>query len=470
MSAKAHVLLVEDSETLAVTYSHYLKSEDLEIQRVGTGAEARKAIIARPPDIVLLDLVLPDEDGLEILRWIHAEGIPSGVIVMTAHSSVEIAVDAMRFGAADFLEKPFDGARLKTTVRNVLERTRLESFVAELKDTFERDSYQGFIGASLPMQTVYRIIDAAAPSKATVFITGESGTGKEVCAEAIHAKGPRAKKPFIAINCGAIPHDLMESEIFGHVKGAFTGAASDRAGAASRADGGTLFLDEIGEMSMDLQTKLLRFVQTGKFQKVGGTREDEVDVRFVCATNRDPLADVKEGRFREDLYYRLHVVPIQLSALRERGADVVSIARKFLIEFAQEENKRFATFTPEVEQVLTRYDWPGNVRQLQNVIRNITVLHDDTEVRVEHLPPPVDALVGNIEFTTTRLQQVDDTISTKIEAVEQGVKPLAQVERDAIEHAIAIAEGNIPKAAALLQVSPSTLYRKKQAWDADEAV
>ncbi|MCP4276352.1 MAG: sigma-54 factor interaction domain-containing protein, partial [Gammaproteobacteria bacterium] len=207
-------------------------------------------------------------------------------------------------------------SRLKTTVKNALERSRLQHIVDDYQSVFERKGYHGFIGSCLPMQAVYTILDAAASSKATVFITGESGTGKEVCAEAVHAQGDRAAKPFIALNCAAIPHDLMESEIFGHVKGAFSGALSERQGAASLADGGTLFLDEIGEMSLDLQTKLLRFVQTSSFQKVGGSKLEKVDVRFICATNRDPLEAVSNGQLREDLYYRLHVIPVHLPPLR----------------------------------------------------------------------------------------------------------------------------------------------------------
>lgn len=464
MSHSERVLLVEDTASLAAMYQHYLKDESITVELVSTGEAAKVSIAARPPHLVLLDLKLPDLDGREILRWIRAEGIPSAVIVMTAHSSVEVAVDVMRYGAEDFLEKPFNGARLKTTVRNVLERRRLQHVVEELQSAFERERYHGFIGSSLPMQAVYRIIDAAAPSKATVFITGESGTGKEVCAEAIHQQGPRADKPFKAINCGAIPRDLMESEIFGHVKGAFTGAAAERKGAASQADGGTLFLDEIGEMDLDLQTKLLRFVQTGAFQKVGGTREEQVDVRFICATNRDPLADVQAGRFREDLYYRLHVVPIQLPALRERGDDILAIARDFLRTCANEEGKKFSSFSAEVEVLLARYRWPGNVRQLQNVIRNITVLHDDVEVRLEHLPPPLNTALSDTELT--ELVAASRPGADNDAGTDLAVKPLAQVEREAIERAIAMADGNIPRAAALLDVSPSTIYRKKQVWDA----
>ncbi|MES9905297.1 MAG: sigma-54 dependent transcriptional regulator [Sedimenticola sp.] len=460
------VLLVEDTSSLALTYQQYLRNEPVELIHVENGTDAKQVIAAKPPELVLLDLKLPDMDGQEILQWIRAEGFPSAVVVMTAHGSLEVAVEVMRDGAEDFLQKPFDAARLQTTVRNVLKHNRLQHLVEEIQETFERDHYHGFIGGSLPMQAVYRIIDAAAPSSATVFITGESGTGKEVCAEAIHKQGPRRDKPFIAINCGAIPHDLMESEIFGHIKGAFTGAANERKGAATLADGGTLFLDEIAEMDMDLQTKLLRFVQTGSFQRVGDSTEMKVDIRFICATNRDPLEMVEVGRFREDLYYRLHVVPLHLPPLRERGDDILAIARHFLLSYAKEESKGFSEFTPDVEVTLNRYTWPGNVRQLQNVIRNITVLHDDSRVTRQHLPPPLDTALSEGEISQLVNHQIvkreiTDNRDKKI------IRPLAEVERQAIEQAITLCNDNIPKAAALLEVSPSTIYRKKQGWETE---
>ncbi len=389
-----HVLLVEDTASLALTYQQYLRDEAIELTHVENGTDAKRAIATTPPELVLLDLKLPDMEGQEILRWIQAEGFPTAVVVITAHGSVAVAVEVMRDGALDFLQKPFDAARLQTTLRNALKHNHLQHLVEDFQETFEREHYHGFIGASLPMQAVYRIIDAAAPSKATIFITGESGTGKEVCAEAIHKQGPRRDSPFIAINCGAIPHDLMESEVFGHIKGAFTGAANERKGAATLADGGTLFLDEIGEMDMDLQTKLLRFVQTGSFQRVGDSAEIKVEVRFICATNRDPLEMVEVGSFREDLYYRLHVVPLHLPPLRARGDDILIIAHHFLTTYAKEEGKSFSEFSPEVEVMLRRYTWPGNVRQLQNVIRNITVLHDDSKVTRNHLPPPLNTVLS----------------------------------------------------------------------------
>ncbi len=463
MSDKPNVLLVEDAKPQAVLFQQYLKNEMINLTHVTTGKDAKAIIATNPPDLILLDLKLPDMEGQEILRWIKQEKFPTSVIVITGHSSVDVAVDVMRIGAEDFLEKPVTASRLQTTVRNLLERSRLQHLIDDYQSIFDRQCYHGFIGYSLPMQAVYRIIDAAAPSKATVFITGESGTGKEVCAEAIHAQGARTEQPFIALNCAAIPHDLMESEIFGHIKGAFTGASAERKGAALLADGGTLFLDEIGEMDLDLQTKLLRFIQTGSFQKVGGSKLEKVDVRFICATNRDPLEDIAAGRFREDLYYRLHVVPLHLPPLRERGDDIMEIAQHFLVTYAQEEGKGFTAFTPEVKIILRRYNWPGNVRQLQNVIRNIVVLHDEKSVAPAHLPAPLNTSLNKLEIS--HLAQPSQQMETTDNHKHIPIKPLASVERDVIERAIKICDGNIPKAAALLEVSPSTIYRKKQSWE-----
>ena len=464
MRDKPLVLLVEDTLSLAAIYREYLKEESVDVRAVATGEDARTSIAASAPDLVLLDLKLPDMNGEEILSWIVSEGFPTSVIIITAHGSVDIAVDMIRQGAADFLEKPFDANRLCTTVRNTLKHTRLKHLVDDLQLGLDRTNFHKFIGNSLPMQAVYRIIDAASPSKATVFITGESGTGKEVCAEAIHASGPRAAKAFVAINCGAIPNDLMESEIFGHTKGAFTGASSDRKGAASMADNGTLFLDEIGEMDYDLQTKLLRFIQTGTFQKVGSSKTESVDIRFICATNKDPLAEVAAGKFREDLYYRLHVIPVHLPPLRDRDQDILELANHFLKKFSAEEKKDFQNFSPEVEVILASYQWPGNVRQLQNVIRNIVVLHNHQEVTKEQLPPPIDTALSDIEVAS-RTQEIKRLAQPSEDRHSVTIKPLADIERETIERAIELCDGNVPQAAALLEVSPSTIYRKKQGWE-----
>ncbi|MCV3274603.1 sigma-54-dependent transcriptional regulator [Aeromonas hydrophila] len=460
--SKPRVLLVEDTRSLAVVYEQYLAQDGYEVLRADCGQQALTQLLSSPPPVVLLDLELPDMSGMDILQQITEQQLPCSVVVITAHGSVDVAVEAMRLGAFDFLTKPFDGKRLCATARNALKHQQLSSLVAQYRENFERSSFAGFIGASMPMQAVYRIIESAAPSKATVFITGESGTGKEVCAEAIHQCSPRREQPFIALNCAAIPHDLMESEIFGHVKGSFTGAQGDRKGAASLADGGTLFLDEICEMDLDLQSKLLRFIQTGTLQRVGSGKLETVDVRFVCATNRDPLLEVKAGRFREDLYYRLHVIPLSLPPLRERGEDILLLARTLLQSYAKEENKRFKDFDAEAARVLLDYPWPGNVRELQNVVRNIVVLNDRELVSPDILPPP---LSGSRASLLAAIPAAAATGSAAVVATNAPIRPLWLVEKETIEQAIASCDGNIPKAAALLEISPSTIYRKKQGWE-----
>jgi DNA-binding NtrC family response regulator len=434
-----NVLLVEDSLSLATAYMEYLAKLPYNVTHVTTGAEALEIINSQAPNAVLLDLELPDMNGREILEHIREQAIPTAVIVITAHGSVDVAVDVMRAGAVDFLEKPFSADRLVVTLKNALRRQNLEEFVD---------------------------MHSAAASKATVFITGESGTGKEVCAQAIHDASPRHDKPFVALNCAAIPRDLMESEIFGHVKGAFTGAVTAREGAAARADGGTLFLDEICEMDLDLQSKLLRFIQTSSFQKVGSNTLNTVDVRFVCATNRDPMEEVKAGRFREDLYYRLHVIPIDLPALRQREDDVILIARHLLGNYTREENKRFERFAPETESILRAFDWPGNVRQLQNVIRNIVVLNDQEVVTPAMLPPPLNEVSTTAPQSATGGSAEAGAIAAAAGITDAAsIQPLWQIEKQVIEQTIEHCDGNIPRAAALLEISPSTIYRKRQQWE-----
>lgn len=464
---KVRILVVEDSPSMAEMYKEYLQSESYSIEVVSTGQDALLSLQDSLPTAIILDVNLPDMCGMDVLKTISEQQLPIVSLVITGHASVDLAVEAMNLGAYDFIEKPFSAKRLKLTLNNALEHQTLTETLDTLKDEYERDGFEDFIGSSLPMQGVYRIIESAAPSSATVFVTGESGTGKEVCATSIHKRSERSKQPFIALNCGAIPHDLMESEIFGHTKGAFTGAVSARDGAASRANGGTLFLDELCEMDLDLQTKLLRFIQTGTFQKVGSNQVENVDVRFICATNKDPLDEVKKGNFREDLYYRLHVIPIHLPPLRERAQDVGLIMNTLLKEYAQEENKDFTHFSTEADMVMQSYEWPGNVRQLQNVIRNIVVLNSGDAVQQDMLPPPLN----NIELSSEDIRQAE-----KIEKVEEknisvlynnestSIEPLWQVEKKAIEAAIRYCDDNVPKAAALLEVSASTIYRKRERW------
>ena len=466
MSAK--VLLVEDDTTIARVYREYLSSALYDVTAVENGADAMDALNAGAVEIALIDLRLPDMNGLDILRLVDEQQIPVEIVVITGNGSMSNAIDAMKLGASDFLVKPFNKERLLTTVENALKRQSLDRVVKTYREKIDRQQYQGFVGSSLAMQGVYRIIESAAQSKVSAFVTGESGTGKEVCAEAIHRASSRADKPFIALNCGAIPKDLIESEIFGHIKGAFTGAVADRKGAAQMANGGTLFLDEIAEMDINLQPKLLRFLQTSQVQSVGSSKIVDVDVRIICATNRDPLQEVAAGRFREDLYYRLHVLPIQLPALRERSEDVLEIARHFLALYCAEEGKAFTGFTAEVENAFLTFPWPGNVRQLQNVIRNIVVLHDGEQVDGAMLPAPLD---GNLDLHSPaiapmprHMQPFAPTAEPSTEGGTASIRPLAELERDAISNALAICAGNVPEAAHYLGISAATIYRKKSSW------
>ncbi|HDY7501895.1 sigma-54-dependent transcriptional regulator [Vibrio vulnificus] len=494
---RAKVLLVEDSTSLAILYKQYVKDEPYDIFHVETGRDAIQFIERNTPQLVILDLKLPDMSGEDVLDWINQNDIPTAVIIATAHGSVDIAVSLMNKGAEDFLEKPIKADRLKTSIAVHLKRAKLEHLVENMQSRFDRPRYHGFIGACLPMQAVYKTIDSVAPTTASVFINGESGTGKEVCAEAIHKQSLRKEQPFIAINCGAIPRDLMESEIFGHLKGAFTGATTDRKGAAMLANGGTLFLDELCEMELEMQKKLLRFLQTGTFTPLGGSKEVKVDVRIICATNRDPLKEVEEGRFREDLYYRVHVVPIEMPPLRERGNDIVELANHFLKTYAKEDGKKFNSISKEAQSILKKYNWPGNVRQLQNIIRNIVVLNDDNQLNVEHLPAqlttkpqtvkepaklstppqPAQAVIHemhnghealNHHSLETQTSKVNPLAHNAFHHSDGSIRPMWQIEREAIQNAIAFCDGNVISAAVMLELSPSTVYRKKQAWEAEE--
>ncbi|WP_394200898.1 sigma-54-dependent transcriptional regulator [Shewanella waksmanii] len=489
IAANFTALLVEDSLSLGALYTEYLRNEGARVTQVNHGADALSELEAWQPDLLVLDIKLPDMSGMEILEKSQARYPDTIVVMITAHGSIDIAVDAMRLGAFDFLVKPFDAKRLSITVRNALKQRQLVSLVTNYERSLPKANYMGFIGDSLAMQTVYKTIDCVANSKASVFIVGESGTGKEVCAHAIHHAGQRKDKPFIALNCASIPKDLIESEIFGHTKGAFTGAVANRDGAASRANGGTLFLDEICEMDLELQSKLLRFIQTGVLQKVGGTKEESVDVRFVSATNRSPWEEVKQGRFREDLFYRLHVIPIELPPLKARGNDVLLLAEKLLLEYSNEEGKPFKGFKDEVKQALLRYDWPGNVRQLQNTIRQMVVLNQGDYIDSTMLPPQISQtgaapvvssipLPGKVKtdgastgMTSTDVNATGAAVSNESSmpvdnvVADEEIIPLWQSEKRTIEAAIAQCDGNVPKAAALLDISASTIYRKRQSWE-----
>lgn len=449
------VLLIGDVAAPQAAHRLALTRAGFRVRVATSVAQRRLAFAESPPQVVLLDLALPDGSGIDLMQDLLRQRPQTRIIVMSATGSIPQAVEAMRAGAYDFLVRPFDEARLLAAVRSAASPPHRKP--ARPPDPDPPSPGGLFLGSSEAMGRVYARIRSVAASMATVFITGESGTGKELCARAIHDGSARSSGPLIALNCGAIPPDLLESEVFGHMKGSFTGAISDRPGAAAAADGGTLFLDEICEMDVALQTRLLRFLQTSTVQPVGATRPRKVDVRIICATNRDPLEAVRRGQLREDLYYRLHVVPIHMPPLRDRGTDVIEIAEAALARFSAEENRMFDGLDPAVRALFLRLRWPGNVRQLLNVIRTVVVLNAGGHVTPDMLPP--DLVQAGAAATACGPAAVappgPDTLVGRT---------LAEIEQIVIEATIARYGGSVPKAARVLDVSASTLYRKRDAW------
>ena len=466
MTGRPELLLVEDTASLQMVYRAVLQGAGHRVRTAATAEAGLTAFREMRPPVVLLDLMLPDRDGLDLMRDMLALRPDAAVIVITANGSINKAVEAMRGGAHEFLVKPFDETRFLHAIDNALASVAPEPAAAPQPPAPVDRPPGEFIGTSPAMRKVYDQIRSVARSMATVFITGESGTGKELCAQAVHELSNRATGPFVPLNCGAIPSELLESEVFGHLKGSFTGAISDKIGAAAAADGGTLFLDEICELDLNLQTKLLRFLQTSTIQPVGATRARKVNVRIVCATNRDPMEAVRRGQFREDLYYRLHVIPIRMPPLRDRGADILAIARAALLRCAAEEGRQFRDLDAAVEAQFLRLPWPGNVRQLLNVIRNVVVLNDGATVTLPMLP--IDL---HHEIERAQAAAPAPVPGERPHVTLDGLigRPLAEIERLVIEETIARHGGSVPKAARALEVAPSTLYRKIEGWTRRES-
>ena len=470
---KIPVLLIEDDIVIAECYKAYLENEPIKWVHVDTGAAALKYLQQAVPKAVLLDLGLPDINGIEILKYVKQHHLNCAVIVLTAEDSIEVVVEVMRYGAFDFLKKPFEATRLIATLSKAI-NCQKNCYPIDLNQILPKQKkikqYHQLIGDCSQMQKIYQKMTKIANSNASILITGETGTGKELCAEAIHKESQRRNEPYMTLNCATVPHHLLESEIFGHVKGAFTGADRHKQGIACVSDKGTLFLDEIGEMDLNLQSKLLRFVEMGTYYQVGSHKLETVNVRFIAATNRDPYNEVKAGRFREDFYYRLKTISIHLPPLRERGEDVLSLAQAFLEKYAEEEQKIFKGFRLGAEKVLLAYKWPGNVRQLKNVIRNIVLLNDDEVISTEMTLAALEEEPSDLLETTINLPQfVEMPIPKKSHTSiaiksDNSFRPLREIEKDVILEAIEYCDGNVLKAAKLLEIGKTTIYRKLDEW------
>lgn len=465
----ARILLVDDEQFILEAVKIGLAHIDCEVITANDGVEALALMKANPADIIVSDMSMPNMSGQELLQHI-ADDYPETIrMVLTATAELSIILSAVNSGRIwGYMEKPWNNDQLLLTLdqamttRNALLERSLLKRTLEHYQQFQKNIFEGFIGESVAMQVIYKAIEYCAPSNASVFITGSNGTGKEVAAAAIHNRSKRKEKKMVAINCAAIPSELMESEIFGHIKGAFSGAVSNRDGAASLADGGTLFFDEIGEMDIGLQAKLLRFIQTGHYQKVGSDKLEKADIRFICATNRDPLEAIASNKLREDLYYRLNVVSLTLPDLKARDGDSILLAQYFLKTYSEQENKIFIGIASATEALIRQYDWPGNVRQLQNAVHNCVVLSEGPLLTKEAMQTALGISV--IQTEPNPLMPTAETPSLELPEKLEQIRPLADIEKDAIENAVSLCDGNIVEAATALGLSPSTLYRKLQTW------
>src|SRR6188508_932763 len=463
------------------------------------GGDAAVAAVTAPDariDCMVLDLVMPDLDGYGVLERMRDAGVSIPVIVQTAHGGIDKVVSAMRAGASDFVVKPVGAERLQVSLRNALSTSALETEFQRLKRSRAGTlTFRDIITRNARMQNVLRIAEKAAASLIPVLIEGESGVGKELIARAIHGSGERRARAFVAVNCGAIPENLVESTLFGHEKGAFTGATEKHTGKFVEASGGTLFLDEVGELPPAAQVKLLRAIQEGQVDPVGGRKPVKVDVRIISATNRNLIADAKSGRFREDLFYRLHVFPITVPPLRERPEDIPDLVRHFLVRFAAEEGKRIRAVSADALTLLNTYPWPGNVRQLENAVFRAVVLADGDEIGANEFPQ-IAALLPCGAESAPPLIEPSPAIAASMAASwpdadcgtgqapahkaaghslpltdpRGDVRPLEDIEREAIRFAISHYRGQMSEVARRLKIGRSTLYRKLEGLGLDEGV
>jgi DNA-binding NtrC family response regulator len=447
-SSGYRILVVDDEEPIRKGLARVITGLGHEVEVAESAEEALEKATSFTPDLVITDLQLPGRSGLDLIADLKDHGIESTPVVLTAHASIDSAVEATRRGVYDYLVKPIEPDRLATVILKGLERAAMRQEVLLLRREMIRNGrFQQLVGKAPRMLELYRLIDQIAPTQASVLITGESGTGKEIVARSIHNLSPRASSRFIALNCAAIPETLLESELFGHEKGAFTGATATRAGSFELADHGTLFLDEIAEMPAPLQSKLLRVLEERKVRRLGSTREIPIDVRLLAATNAVVEERLRTGQLREDLYFRLNVFTLTLPPLRDRIEDLPLLAASFLEEYAQENHKPIVGFDPEAIDLLRRYDWPGNVRELRNAIQRAVILCKGDEIRVQDLPPAVQPKVRRAAGQTATLSIA---IGSRLEDIEKMV--ITETVRDC--------GGNKTRAAAVLGISPKTLHTK----------
>ena len=446
--AKARILVVDDEANARAALRTILSEEGYEISEAADGEAGLARIAELSPDVVLADVRMPKMDGLALLRQAKEQGSDASFVMMTAFASVEAAVEAMGLGAENYMVKPLNVKAVLVFLEKALEKRRLVREAAGLRERVrERYRLEGIIGEAPELQAVYEVVKQAAPTKASVLVLGESGTGKELIAQALHELSPRKDKPFVKVACAALSETLLESELFGHERGSFTGAVGRKEGRFELADGGTLLLDEIGEISPTVQIKLLRALQTREFERVGGTQSLKVDVRVVAATNRDLAAEVKAGRFREDLYYRLNVVAVTLPPLRRRRGDIPALAAHFIEKYAEAYGKKINGLTPGTLNAMIAHDWPGNVRELENAIERGVVLCKGSELTADDLP---STLRG------PRPAQRDAA----------GLIPgatLAEIEREAILRTLELLGGSTSRAAEMLGISVRKIqYRLKE--------
>ncbi len=441
-------LIVEDSATLCAIYAQYLDGSGLEVDSVETLSAARESLAKADVQLVLLDIELPDGNGLDLIDDLQQLSPQPAVVVMTGHGA-DYAEQAIARGADDFLNKPFDAARLRVTLLNAAEKQKLSQQVANL--SVKRERLGPLRGQSSAMQTVFETVESLAGTLATAFVMGESGTGKELAARAIHQLSARAPGPFVVVDCSALGAEQWEQALFG---------AGERGGLIAEAAEGTLFLDEVCSLSFEAQSTLLRLIQHGTYRPIGSAQEAAADVRIIASTNRDPLFEMREGRLREDLYYRLHVVPLRMPPVRERADDVLFLATDFLTRIAEEEGKPPVTLSAPAAEALKHYSWPGNVRQLENAMRQLVLLGQEgviDEAAVGHMIAGTEIAVDASDVSMPSAGDSDVPS-------EGGIEPLWITEKKAIEAAIAASGGSINRAAKQLQVAPSTIYRKIQSW------